>query len=57
MAYVSAKLYEDSDNGLVCIMFKSLLYANCDIDIWPLTSKLNRVHTPTMANTPDKFDE
>ena len=33
------------------------MYVYCDLELWPLTSKINRVHPPTMANMSAKFDE
>ena len=34
-----------------------LIYVNCDLDLWPLTSKIDRVRPLTMANMFAKFDE
>ena len=45
------------------IYFKSLacskayFHVNCELDLWPLTYKINRVHPLTMANMSAKFDE
>ena len=33
------------------------IYVHCDLDLWPLTSKINRVHPLTMANMCAKFDQ
>ena len=33
------------------------IYIHCDLDFWPLTSKINRVHPLTMANMCAKFDQ
>ena len=33
------------------------IYVHCDLDLWPLTSKINRVHPFTMANMSAKFDQ
>ena len=33
------------------------IYVNCDLNLWPLTSKINMVHSLTMANMSGKFDE
>ena len=31
--------------------------AHCDLHLWPVTSKINRVYSHTMANMSAKFDE
>ena len=54
MANMSAKFDEEAHNGLVSIMFTSLLPYKF---IVTLTSKINRVRLLTMANTSAKFDE
>ena len=33
------------------------LRVHCDLDLWPLTYKINRVHPLTMVNISAKFDE
>ena len=33
------------------------IYVHCDLDLWPLTSKINRVHPLTIANMSTKFDQ
>ena len=33
------------------------IYVHCDLDLWPLTSTINRVHPCTMANMSAKFDQ
>ena len=33
------------------------LYVHCDLELWPVTSKINRVYSHTMANMSAKFDE
>ena len=33
------------------------IYVHCDLDLWPLTSKINRVHPLTMVNMSAKFDK
>ena len=32
------------------------MYVYCDLDLWPMTYKINRVHPLTMANFYAKFD-
>ena len=57
MAKMSAKFDEKAHNGLASIVFTSLFpYVYCDLDLWPLTSKINRVHPLTMANLYAKYD-
>ena len=57
MANMSAK-FDEAHKGLVSIMFTKLFtYVYYDLDLWPLTSKTNRVHPLTIANTSAKFDE
>ena len=33
------------------------IYVHCDLDLWPLTSKINRVHPLVMVNMSAKFDK
>ena len=33
------------------------IYVHCDLDLWPLTFKINRVHPLTMVNMSAKFDK
>ena len=33
------------------------IYTHYDLDLWPPTSKINRVHPLTMANMSAKFDQ
>ena len=33
------------------------IYVHCDLDLWHLTSKINRVHPLIMVNMSTKFDE
>ena len=33
------------------------IYNDCVLDLWPLTSKINRVHPSTMAHMSGKCDE
>ena len=60
MINMSAKFDEEAHDGLVAIMFTRLfqfLHVNCDLELWPLTSKINWVYPLTMANMSAKFDE
>ena len=58
MANMSAKFDEKAHNGLASIVFTSLFpYVYCDLDLWPLTSKINRVHPLIIVNMSAKFDE
>ena len=43
--------------SLKCVHKLISIHVNCDLDLWPLTSKIKRVHPLTMANTYAKFDE
>ena len=53
MVNMSAKFDGEAQNGLVSIVFTSLF----PLLPWPLTSKINRVHSLTMANMSAEFDE
>ena len=59
MANMSAKFDEKANNGLASIVFTSFfsIYVYCDLDLWPLTSKINRVHSLIIVNMSAKFDE
>ena len=58
MANMSAKFDQEARNSLVSILFTSLFpYVHCDLDLWPLTSKINRVHPLIMINMSAKFDK
>ena len=59
MANMSAKFDHEAHNSLVAIVYTSLLsiYVHCDLDLWPLSSKINRVHPLTMVNMSAKFDK
>ena len=58
MIYMSAKFTEETHNSLVSIMFTIILiHVNCDLDLWPLTFKINRVHPLNIVNMSAKFDE
>ena len=55
MPNMSAKFYQEAQNGLVSIMFTSL-FPYMSIVTLTLTSKINRVHPLTMVNMSAKFD-
>ena len=56
MANMSAKLDKEAHNGLVSIAFTSLFpYVNCELDLLPLTSQINRVHPLIIVNMSAKF--
>ena len=60
MVNMSAKFDQEAHKGLVAIVFTSSFpynYVHCDLDLWPLTSKINRNHPLTMANMSAKFDK
>ena len=58
MPNMSAKFDQEAHNGLVYRVHKLIsIYVHCDLDLWPLTSKINRVHPLTMVNTSAKFDK
>ena len=61
MANMFSKFDEEAHNSLVSIMFTSLfrytVYVNCDLDLWHLTSKINRIHPLVIVNMSAKFDE
>ena len=58
MANMSAKFDEEAHNGLVYRVHKLIsIYASCDLDLWPLNSKTNRVHPLIIVNMSAKFDE
>ena len=59
MVNMSAKFDKEIHNDLISIVFISLFpyYVHCDLDLWPLTSKINRVHPLAMANICTKFDQ
>ena len=60
MVYMSAKFYEETHKGLnslYCVHKLISIYVNCDLDLWPLTSKINRVHPLVIVNMSAKFDE
>ena len=55
----SGKFDEEIHNGLVDLyhVHKFIsIYVHCDLDLWPLTSKINRVHPLTLANMSAKFN-
>ena len=61
MVNMSAKFDQEICNGLVSIMFTCLSpynnYVHCDIDLWLLTPKINRVHPLVMVKMSAKFDK
>ena len=58
MVTMSANFDEEAYNGWVSIVFKRLFpYISIDLDLWPLTSKINRVDRLTVTNMSAKFDE
>ena len=59
MVNMSAKFNEEVHNGFSLYHVHKLISinVNCDLDLWPVTSKINRVHPLTMANMSAKFDE
>ena len=58
MANLYAKYGGEAHNGLVCLVHKLIsMYVNCDLDLWPLTSKINTVHPIIIVNMSAKFDE
>ena len=55
-----AKFDEEALNSLVSIMFTSLFSCMSivtDLDLWPSTSKINRVDPLAMLNMSAKFDK
>ena len=57
MVNMSAKFDEETHNGLVCLGFTAYFCVHCNLDLWPLTSKINRAHPLTLANMAAKFDQ
>ena len=61
MVDMFAKFDEEAHNGLVFIVFTSLFpymsVVTLNFDLWPVTSKINRVHPLTIANMSAKFYE
>ena len=70
MVNMSVKFDEEEHNILVSIVFMrrfrknfptrkipDIQYIHCDIDLWPLTSKINGVYPFTMVNISAKFVE
>ena len=37
--------------------FCPLVYVHCDLELWPVTSKINRINSITMVNMSAKFDK
>ena len=55
---MSAKFDEEAQRFSLYLVYKLIsIFVYCDLDLWPLTSKLSRVHPLTMANMYVKFDE
>ena len=55
---MSAKFDEEAHNGLVYPVHKLIsIYIHCDLQLWPVTSKINRVYSLTMVNMSAKFDD
>ena len=40
-----------------CVHKVISIYVHCDLDLWPLTSKINRVYPLIMVNMSAKFDK
>ena len=59
MANMSAKFDEKEHNGFSLYRVHKIIsiYVYCDLDLWPLTSKINRVHPLIIVNMSAKFDE
>ena len=53
MVNMSDKFDKEIHNGLVSIS----IYVHCDLDFWPLTSKINRVHPLIILNMSAKYDK
>ena len=43
--------------SLFCVHKLISIYVHCDLDLWPLTSKINKVHPLIMVNRSIKFDK
>ena len=43
--------------SLYCVHKLISIDVHCDLDLWPLTSKINRVHPLIMVNMSSKFDK
>ena len=58
MVNMSAKFDEEAHKRFSLHRVHKLIsiYVNCDLDLWPLTFKINRVHPLMMANMYAKFD-
>ena len=60
---ICSVLWNASPNRTECPMtFRKVsrtlsIYVNCDLDLWPVTSKINRVHPLIIVNMSAKFDE
>ena len=59
MVNMSAKFDNEKTQQLSLYHVHNLIsiYVHCDLDLWPLTSKTNRVHPLNMVNMSTKFDK
>ena len=61
MVNMSAKFDEEAHNGLVYTLFTSVhcisIYVHCVLDLWPVTSEINKVYSLVIENKSAKFDE
>ena len=59
MANMYAKFDEEAHKGLVFYRVHKLIsiFVYCDLYIWPLISKINRVYPLFIVNTSANFDE
>ena len=59
MVNMSAKFDKEMHKGFSLYRVHKLIsiYVHCDLDLWPLTSKINRVHPLIIVNMTAKFDE
>ena len=61
MPNMSTKYDQEAHNGLVYrdhrVHKLISIYVHCDLDLWHLTFKINRVYPLTMVNMSAKFDE
>ena len=58
MASMSAKFDEEAHNDSLYRVHKLIsTYVNCDLDLWPLTFKINWIHPLVIVNLSAKFDQ
>ena len=58
MANISAKFDQESQKFSRNRVHKIIsIYVHCDLDLWPLTPKINRIHPHTMVNMSAKLDK